>query len=139
MVGLAISDDVARWDDMGMIHEVLFRVRLVETTERDRVEVRLNGKALPENRLRRIINMYAMDAPVYRVTGACWYVFRLEGEYLPVCGANTVEVTLLEQESEAHVQPKLRDVEMEIKYLRGRGFGRGKVDPDLGLHKVGMP
>ena len=77
---------------MGMVHEILLRIRLVDTTERDKIEVKLNGNVLPQDTLRKVINMYAMDAPQYRVTGACWYIFRLRDEFRPVKGNNIIEV-----------------------------------------------
>ena len=136
-IELIISDDVEHWYSRGMIHEILLRIRLVETNEQDKIEVKLNGNLLPSDMLRRVINMYAMDAPQYRVNGACWYIFRLRDEFRPVKGTNIIEVNLLESELQAFSNVTLRDIEMEIKYLKGAGFGRGTVDPDLGSYEYG--
>ena len=62
-VELTVSDDLPRWDGMGRVHEVLLRVRLVQSTELDRIGVRLNGEELPSDHLRKISNMYMMKAP----------------------------------------------------------------------------
>ena len=36
------------------------------------------------------------------------------------------------------VKFSLRDVELELKYLMGRNFHRGSVDPDLGHYGGGV-
>ena len=133
-IHLEISDDLARWDRVGRVHEVLLRVRLASTTELDRFSFKLNGKELPESLLRKINRMYKMSAPRYRVMGY-WYIFKLDREHWPVAGDNTLEVTLLERD--AHVTPQLylRDVELEIKYLMGKHYHRGFEDPDTGPYE----
>ena len=133
-VDLAISDDLGRWDRDGRVHEVLLRVRIVEATELDRLSFKLNGTELPEGGMRRINRMYMMSAPRYRVFGQ-WYVFRLEREHWPAKGGNTVEVTLLERDPNVTPPAAVRDVELETRYLMGKSFHRGFVDPDLGPYE----
>ncbi len=130
-VSFTISDDLARWHRAGRVHEVLFRVRVMGTTERDRLAFALNGKALPDALLRRINQMYRMSAPRYRVGSGYWFVYRLDKAHWPRKGANTLRVTLQRRDSQAAVQITLRDVEVEIKYLLGKHFHRGQ-DGDLG-------
>lgn len=134
-VELTVSDDLPRWDGMGMVHEVLLRVRVVQSTELDGISVRLNGEELPSDHLRKISQMYTMKAPRYRVTEAYWYVFRLDREHWPARGSNTLEVTLVERDPEVTPPIYLRDVELEIKYLEGNSFQRGLVDADLGPYE----
>ena len=129
-IHLKISDDLPRWDKVGRVHEVLLRLRLVETTERDQLRFRLNGKELPDALLRKINQLYTMEAPRYRVSGY-WFVFRLDKAHWPRQGENTVEVTLLKRDREAAPPVHIRDVELETKYLMGKNFHRGQ-DVDLG-------
>ena len=129
-IHLKISDDLPRWDKVGRVHEVLLRLRLVETTERDQLCFRLNGKELPDALLRKINQLYIMEAPRYRV-GGYWFVFRLDKAHWPRQGENTVEVTLLKRDREAAPPVHIRDVELETKYLMGKNFHRGQ-DVDLG-------
>ncbi len=133
-IALTIADDLARWDAAGRVHEVLLRVRMIETTELDRYRFKLNGSELPDRLLRKINRMYMMGAPRYRVRGY-WYVFRLDREHWPQKGHNNVEVTLLERDPDVTPQVRLRDVELEIKYLMGKNFHRDFVDPDLGPYE----
>ena len=96
-IALTIADDLARWDVVGRVHEVLLRVRVIETTELDRYRFKLNARELPDRLLRKINRMYSMSSPRYRVRGY-WYVFRLDREHWPVKGTNSLEVTLLERD-----------------------------------------
>ena len=133
-IELTISDDLARWDRVGRVHEVLLRVRIVEATDLDRLSFKLNGKELPEGATRRINRMYMMSAPRYRVFGQ-WYVFRLDREHWPAKGSKTLEVTLLERDPNVTPPIAVRDVELETRYLMGKSFHRGFVDPDLGPYE----
>ena len=130
-VGFTISDDLARWGSVGRVHEVLLRVRIMQTTEIDRLSFKLNGEELPETLLRKINRMYKMSAPRFRVFGY-WFVFRLDREHWAAKGANELEVTLNHRDPVALPEIVLRDVELEIKYLMGKNFHRSFIDPDLG-------
>ena len=69
-------------------------------------------------------------------TGSCyWFVFKLDRDHWPQQGANTLEVMLLNRDTEVVRQIRIRDVELETKYLMGRNFHRGFVDPDLGRYE----
>ena len=129
-----ISDDLSRWGAMGRVYEVLLRLRLGASTELDRFRFALNGRQLPAQQLRRINQMYAMSAPRYRSFGQ-WYVFTLDQDYWPCEGDNVVEVSLLERDAGVRGAVSLNDVELEIKYLKGKNFHRGFVDADLGPYE----
>ena len=126
-----MSDDLQKWDKVNRVHEVILRVRVQETTERDRLRFAFNGKELPQSLLRKINQMYVMGAPRYRVFGY-WYVFRLPEKFRPVQGWNVLEVELLKRDGQALPAVVLRDVELEIKYLMGKNYHRGLIDADLG-------
>ena len=134
LLKMPISDDISRWGSVGRIHEVLLRVRIMRATELDSLKFRLNEQELPENNLRKIDYTYMMDAPRYRSHSSYWYVFKLDREHWPVNGSNLVEVTLLDRNPELTPHIYVRDVELEIKYLRGKSAHRGDryTDPDLG-------
>ncbi len=119
---------------MGRVLEVLLRFRLTSTTEMDRVGFRLNGKDLPSNSMRKINELYRMKGPNKGGGGGSgyWYIFRLERDYWPVTGGNTLEVTLLERDPGVLLPVSVHFVELEVRYLMGRSFHRGLVDPDLG-------
>ena len=134
-VGFAIADDLKKWAEVGRIHEVVLRVRLQETTERDRLRFWLNGRELPEESLRKINQMYVMDAPRYRVFGY-WFVFRLNKKLWPVQGRNVLEVELCKRDRQVIPEVRLRDVELEIKYLMGKNYHRDLIDNDLGPGKA---
>ena len=134
-VRLNISDELSRWDRIGRVHEVLLRLRIVNTTELDRLVFKLNGKELPEGLLRKINQMYRMSAPRYRVNNCYWFIFKLDRTHWPVQGENAVQVTLVERDPDVAPQLYLRDVELEIKYLMGKNFHRGFVDQDLGPYE----
>ena len=134
-VRLTVSDDLPRWDQAGRVHEVLLRLGLSGTTELDRVSFTLNGAELPTSGLRRINQMYRMSAPRNRSGPTYWFVFRPDRDHWPVQGENALEVTLLERDPDVLDEVSLRDVELEIKYLMGKSFHRGFVDPDLGPYE----
>ena len=134
-VTFTISDDLPHWHEVGRVHEVLLRIGLAGNTELDHVVFRLNGRELPLDTCRRINQMYRMNAPRHRGGPTYWYVFRLTPETWPHRGDNTLETTLIERDAAVLGSVSLRDVELEIKYLMGRSFHRGYVDPDLGPYE----
>jgi len=134
-VRFAISDDLPRWQEVGRVHEVLLRVRIMCTTELDQLRFRLNGEDLPEGLLRKLNEMYRMHAPRYRTGSGYWFVYRLDPEHWPRKGENVLEVTLLRRDPDVLPQIYVRDVELEIKYLMGRNYARGQ-DPDLGPYEA---
>ena len=138
-VQIRVSDDLPRWGAMERVHEVVLRVRVSSCTEKHRLRFAFGGKELTESGLqssavRRVNQMYAMSSPRYRVFGQ-WFVFRLEPEYWPRAGKNDFELTVLERDPDVIPNVVLRDVELEIKYLRGKNFHRGFVDADLGPYE----
>jgi hypothetical protein len=134
---LVIADDLAHWQARGRVHQVILRLRLESVTETDELIFRLNDTELPASCLRRINELYRMNAPRFR-TGSCyWFVFHLQPAHFPIKGENQVEVELVHREPEAVPDVRLRDVELEIRYLMGKAYHRSLVDPDLGSTNVG--
>lgn len=133
-IPFSISDDLPRWQTAGRVHEVLLRVRIMNATERDECVFMLNGHKLPQRSLRIINEMYRMKAPRYRTGSGYWFVFRLEPAFWPVKGANNLSITLQKRDPDVTPQSRVRDVELEIKYLMGKHFHRGQ-DPDLGAYE----
>ena len=128
---LTINDDLPRWDAVGRVHEVLLRFRLQSVTEIDQVRFRLNGKDLPDSALRKVNEIYRMKAPRYRTGSGYWFIYRLDRDHWPQKGKNAIEVTLTRRDRGVVTEKKVRDVELETKYLMGRNFHR-RNDPDLG-------
>ena len=91
----------------------------------------LNGVSLPAKRLRRINEMYRMQAPRYRTGSGYWFIWQLDQSHWPQKGGNVLEVTLLQRDPDVTPQPYIRDVELEIKYLLGKHFHR-RQDACLG-------
>ncbi|MCY3788892.1 MAG: hypothetical protein OXH63_08895, partial [Gemmatimonadetes bacterium] len=137
---LPISDDLPRWGAAGRVHEVILRIRLMRATDRDRLSFKLNGDELPAHITRKIDHIYQMTAPRYRSHSSYWFVFRLDEAHWPVQGTNVVEVTLHERDPEATPLIYVRDVEIEVRYLRGKSTYRGvhNTDPDLGPYECGV-
>ena len=133
-VKFKISDDLPRWNQVGRIHEVLLRVRIMNTTELDSLRLRLNGVDLPDELLRKLNEMYRMSAPRYRTGSGYWFTYRLDEAHWPQPGDNTLEVTLLKRDPDIIPECYIRDVELEIKYLMGKHFHRGQ-DADLGPYE----
>ena len=132
---LQVSDDLPRWAKAERVHEVLLRIGISGTTELDRIRFVFNERELPFRIMRRINQIYRMSAPRNRSGPSYWFVFRLDPEHWPQQGENTLELTLLERDSVVPPARALRDVELEIKYLRGRSFHRSYSDPDLGPYE----
>ena len=130
-VKLTVSDNLQRWDKVDRVHEVLLRIRIMNTTELDHLVFRFNGQVLPDLLLRKINQMYRMSAPRYRTGSGYWFIYRLDRTHWPRQGQNSLEVTLTKRDPVALPQVFIRDVELETKYLMGKNFHRGE-DPDLG-------
>ena len=134
-IPFAISDDLPRWNRVGRIHQVLLRVRIMGTTELDRLRFTLNGEELAQASSRRINELYRMAAPRYRTGSGYWFIWRLDSSQWPQEGANSLSVTLLERDPQVLPEVVVRDVELEIQYLMGQNFHRDFVDPDLGPYE----
>ena len=130
-----ISDDLPRWSEVGRVHEVLLRVGISGTTERDTFSFRLDGTELPTSILRKINQMYRMSGPKSRTGPTYWFIFRLDQDRWPRQGKNTLEVTLLTRVPDLTPPISVRDLELQVKYLMAKNFHRGLVDPDLGPYE----
>ena len=136
---LPIADDLAYWDKQKRVHEVLLRIRLADSTELDRVTFRFNGKELPQSQARKINHLYRMHAPRFRVNNAYWYIYRLDRDHWPRQGKNTIEVTLDRRDPDITPSLKLRDIEIETRYLMGKNYYRSNEDTDLGPAAIARP
>ena len=131
---LPISDDLSRWSAAGRIHEIILRIRVMRATEEDRFSFKLNNQDLPASTMRKINHTYQMTAPRFRSHSSYWFVFKLDRDHWPAMGENSIEVTLHRRDPEATPPIWVRDIELEIRYLRGKSAYRGvhNTDPDLG-------
>lgn len=132
-VNFAISDDLPRWHAAGRVHDVLLRIGVSGNTELDRVTFKLNSKELTG--ARRINQLYRMDAPRHRTGPSYWHIFRPDPDTWPIKGRNTLTVELHQRDTAMLGDVSLSDVELEIKYLKGKHFQRGYVDSDLGYYE----
>ena len=135
-IGFNISDDLDHWQEVEQVHEVLLRIRIMNMTELDRVEFRLNGQELADCQGRKVNQLFMMRGPRYLVWGY-WFIYHLDSPGWPRQGRNTLQVTLRKRDSElaTTIPIIVRDVEMEIKYLMGKNFHRGHDVADLGPHE----
>ncbi len=125
-----ISDELPRWARTGRVHQVLLRIRMSNTTELDRLVFRLNGKPLPDSRLRKINEMFKLKIPRFFQFGY-WYVYRLDADHWPVRGLNRLEVELKQRDPQVTPRIAVSNLELEIKYLLGKNMRRDS-ETDLG-------
>ena len=129
-----ISDDLVRWNQVGRLHQVILRIRVMNTVETDRLSFYLNNIELPDRLLRKINQIYRMQAPRYRTGSGYWFIYKLEQDQWPKKDENTLQISLLQQATDITSQIYIRDIELEIKYLMGKNFHRGD-DSDLGIYE----
>lgn len=125
-----ISDELPRWAETGRVHQVLLRIRMSNATELDRIVFRLNGKTLPDSRLRKINEMFKLKIPRFFQFGY-WYVYKLDADHWPVRGLNRLEVELKQRDPEVTPRIAVSNLELEIKYLLGKNMRRDS-ETDLG-------
>ena len=77
--------------------------------------------------MRKINQIYTMRSPRRQRVAGYWFVFRPDRERWPRQGGNRIEVTLLERDPEVTPPVELRDVELEVRYLRGRIPGEAGI------------
>jgi len=129
-----ISDDLVRWNQVGRLHQVILRIRVMNTVETDRLSFYLNNIELPDRLLRKNNQIYRMQAPRYRTGSGYWFIYKLEQDQWPKKDENTLQISLLQQATDITSQIYIRDIELEIKYLMGKNFHRGD-DSDLGIYE----
>lgn len=130
-VQLRISDDIEKWSAASRIDEIILRVRVTNSTERDIYSVKLNGIPLPDS-LRRTINTHYGKTSQYGKLRGYFFVYHLNQQTWPVQGINEVEVTLEECDPQTDPERYVYDVELEVRYLMGKRFYRSIQDSDLG-------
>ncbi|MCY3756974.1 MAG: hypothetical protein OXG96_04565, partial [Acidobacteria bacterium] len=75
----------------------------------------------------------------FRVNNAYWYIYRLDRDHWPRRGKNTIEVTLNKRDPDITPSLKLRDIEIETRYLMGKNYYRSNEDTDLGPAAISRP
>ena len=133
-IQFVISDDLPRWDKVGRVHSVLLRIGVIGCSELDNIEFKLNGKKLPESNMRTINMMFRMRVPLNRSVSGYWFIFKPDRDNWPIQGKNTLEVTLLKRDPDLTSSVSVKHVELETKYLMGKNYYHGRVDPDLGSY-----
>ena len=128
-VPLRIADDLARWQRLGRVDEVVLRIRLSNfEPDSNRIRVRWNGSPLPDSILRRIDLHFRVirQGPI----GPYGYVleYRLTPEHYPRPGDNTVELTLLKRDPKLSIPVGAYDVDCSIRYLAHRDFERAPIE-----------
>ena len=118
-----ISDDLPRWHKVGRVHEVLLRIRLVNTTEIDHIEFHLNGHPLLNSNLRKINEMFKLKISRFYQFGY-WFVYKLDSSHWPKKGSNHLKIELIQRDPVVTPQIAIRNVELEIKYLMGKNMRR---------------
>ena len=73
------------------------------------------------------MNIYNLKEPFVKIL--------IFSNFWPVKGQNILTATIIERDEHLLGDVRLRDVELEIKYLMGKSFHREYVDPDLGHYE----
>ena len=126
-IRLRVGDDLERARRLGIAADVKLRLRVLNLTSSDRLEVRFNGASLDEASCRSAffpngeaggLHQYSFFADAYfGVPGPYhWLELKLDGASLPRAGMNEVEVSLRERNPEVTVDPILNDVELTVRY-----------------------
>ena len=136
-----ISDDLPRWGFGGTGPSGAAEDPGEADDRVGPLAVSVERAELPEDSLRKINHMYKMHAPRQRISGY-WFVYTLERGHWPKKGANRMEITLLERDPEVTKPIRIRDLELETRYLMGKNF-TGIRGPGPGalrvLHRIGAP
>ena len=129
---LPISDDLNHWEEVKRLHKILLRFRIMNTNQVDQITFRLNEKNLPTSSLRKINQIYRMSVPNNSGFGfGYWFIYELDKTFWPKKGKNWIEIILDYRDPQVIPEITLHDIEMEIRYLKGKNFHRNE-DPDLG-------
>lgn len=126
-VHLKVGDDLKKAAALGITADARLRLRLINLTSGDKVEVKLNGTTLSEQARSSAffpmgeagaLRQYPFMADVYYgVEGPYhWLEFRLDKETMPRVGTNEIEVVLRKRNTHVGQELALNDVELTIKY-----------------------
>ena len=106
-IPVTIADDAERND---RVRRVCLRLALTDLVTADRIEIRINGERVSQQRVRR-----RTTTPVAPYQGM-WLEFDLEGAERLRQGTNRLEVALLERPSGLRSPVVLEDVEVIVEY-----------------------
>ena len=122
-VPLTITDELDRRAEEGRLEQVRLSVRLTNIElPLDQVEVRLNGKPLPDDLLEPSdLHFRAFEKIIVGPYGYV-IVYLLPRDRYPVRGENSVQVTLVRRDPKITVPVDLYDVDLSIKYRNHRHF-----------------
>jgi len=134
-IAITIDDDLDRARENGVLEALTLRLRIMELSSADRVELKVNGRAVEECCIRirgsgwgrRQVNLpgaypeppWSADASgAYR-----WILCDLTHTDHLRTGPNEIEVTLVRKNPEVRASPVLCNVEVDVKYRRHEDEG----------------
>jgi len=127
-VTITIDDDLDSARESDLLEALTLRLRIMELTSADRIEIKVNGSAVEERRTsirgsgwgRRQVNLPgAYPEPPWSAgtSGAYrWILCDLTRADHLRTGANEIEVILAEKNPEVIASPALYNVEVDVKY-----------------------
>jgi hypothetical protein len=132
---ITIDDDFESARDEDLLSSLILRLRVVEMTSRDRIDVRVNGQSIPLDRMkirgsqwegRRANFPGAYPAPPWRANASGAYLWILcDVSHRPRArrGPNEIEVILVEKNPEVVAPLELYNVEIDVRYRRAEKEG----------------
>ena len=136
-IHLSVGDDLAKAARLGVKADVTLRLRVMNLTSRDELEVEINGIQLDRHACKSTflpmgesggVHQYPFLSDVYLGEPGPyhWLEFSLREEALPRLGMNEIRVTLRKRNPEVTEDIILNDVEITIEY------GNDVVQPESG-------
>ena len=118
---IEVSDDVAGRDRAGELWRCELRLMLQHLTYEDRIRLKWNGGEIPETAWRKADWTYQLrPKPDYAGNGYRLHIDLKQIQRLPQRGINTVEVEVVEKDSQLIHPVTLVDVELVVEYLPHR-------------------
>lgn len=126
---LRISDELLKWHTQGKIESVLLQVHItnIEASLND-VTVQLNGRYLPDSILELTDVTYRQLRKGNTGPYGYKYEYRLDSNYFPNTGHNTITVTLVKRDKNIKLDFCLYDVSCKIRYRLHSNFERESED-----------
>ena len=125
-----IADELPRWQSLGRVKSVRICVHVtgVDIAGKDRVEVSLNGRPLPES-IREGIDLHFRFLKG-RTAGPYGFIleYSLPPELFPRKGKNTMAVTLTQRDPAIGAEVEVYDADCRIEYRHHRHHERDPVE-----------
>ena len=128
-VPLRIADDLPHWQHLSRIEAVRLRIRLTHfEPSLNKVEIKLNGRLLPNRFLReidlhfRVLKNFAVNPYGYILE------YLLIPDYYPKRGENMVKITLVRRDPKLNLPLEVYDVDCSIQYRVHRSFLRDPIE-----------